>query len=94
MRIVITRRASEQLDAAYGFLASENLSAARRQQESIIRAINQLADFPETGRPGRIVGTREFIIQRTPHVAAYRISNSTVRVLALLHGARRWPERL
>jgi plasmid stabilization system protein ParE len=44
------------------------------------------------GRPGRVNGTRELIIQRTPYIAAYRIAGKTVRILRELHGAQMWPE--
>jgi toxin ParE1/3/4 len=49
---------------------------------------------PGIGRPGRIEGTRELVIHRTPYIAAYRISGNTVRVLRLLHGAQQWPEEM
>ena len=44
------------------------------------------------GRPGRIEGTRELVISRTPYIAAYRIAGDTVRILRLLHGAQQWPD--
>jgi plasmid stabilization system protein ParE len=43
------------------------------------------------GRPGRIEGTRELVISRTPYIAAYRIGGDTVRILRVLHGAQQWP---
>jgi addiction module RelE/StbE family toxin len=60
-----------------------------------IRAqVRQLLQFPETGRPGRIEGTRELVISRTPYIAAYRIMGETVRILRVLHGAQLWPDQL
>jgi len=50
--------------------------------------------FPEMGRPGRVDGTRELVIQRTSYIAAYRITGTTVRILRVLHGAQMWPEEL
>jgi plasmid stabilization system protein ParE len=44
------------------------------------------------GRPGRIEGTRELVISRTPYIAAYRIAGDNVRVLRVLHGAQQWPD--
>jgi toxin ParE1/3/4 len=32
------------------------------------------------------------VISRTPYIVAYRITGDTVRILRVLHGARRWPE--
>jgi addiction module RelE/StbE family toxin len=46
------------------------------------------------GRSGRIEGTRELVISRTPYIAAYRILGSTVQILRVLHGAQLWPEEM
>ncbi|HET7560985.1 MAG TPA: type II toxin-antitoxin system RelE/ParE family toxin [Rhodanobacteraceae bacterium] len=53
-----------------------------------------LLQFPVSGRPGRVEGTRELVIERTPYIAAYRIQSDTVRVLRVLHGALQWPNSL
>lgn len=37
-------------------------------------------------------GTREMVISRTPYFVAYRIAGDDVEILAVLHGAWRWPE--
>jgi plasmid stabilization system protein ParE len=51
-----------------------------------------LLDFPASGRVGRIAGTRELVINGTPYVAAYAVTDTTVRILRVLHGAQEWPE--
>jgi toxin ParE1/3/4 len=61
-RILWSRRAPEQLAAGYDFIVEDNPSAAEKQVEMILRAVEQLVDFPEMGRPGRINGTRELVI--------------------------------
>jgi plasmid stabilization system protein ParE len=48
--------------------------------------------FPELGRPGRVDGTHELVIQRTPYIAAYRIAGNTAFILRVMHGAQVWPE--
>ena len=62
--------------------------------DRIREQVEGLMQFPEIGRPGRIEGTREMVIHRTPYIAAYRIADDTVRILRVLHGAQRWPEEL
>lgn len=44
------------------------------------------------GRPGRVPDTRELVIAGTPYVMAYRIEGAQVHIVAVIHGARRWPE--
>lgn len=46
---------------------------------------------PALGRPGRVAGTRELVLPKTPYVVAYRIMEA-VEILAVMHGAREWPE--
>jgi toxin ParE1/3/4 len=43
------------------------------------------------GRPGRIPGTRELVIPRTPFVAIYMIEQGVVRAISLHHTAQKWP---
>jgi addiction module RelE/StbE family toxin len=45
-----------------------------------------------SGRPGRVEGTRELVITRTPYIVAYRIIGDTVRILRVLHSSRLWPD--
>jgi len=94
VQVIWTKPALAQLDAAFEFVAAENLNAAKRQDETIVRAIQQLASFPELGRVGRVSGTRELVIAGTQYIAAYRLRAGAIRVLAILHGAQRWPVRL
>ena len=53
-------------------------------------AAARLADHPEIGRTGRILGTRE-VIPHKSYCLVYEIEQETVWVLALVHTARQWP---
>jgi toxin ParE1/3/4 len=77
--------------AAHDFLAGENPSAAAKQVDMILRAVKELVNFPEMGRIGRVSHTRELVIPGTPYIVAYRLRGPTIRILAMLHGSRRWP---
>jgi toxin ParE1/3/4 len=78
----------EQLD----FIAADNPRAAVRVDEEIERQAGMLAQFPKMGREGRVKGTRELVIGRTPFILVYRIRGKRVEILRLLHGAQRWPK--
>jgi toxin ParE1/3/4 len=86
-----SKKATEQLLAVHDFIVVENSAAAAKQVDVILQAVKQLVNFPEMGRIGRIKDTRELVIAGTYYVVTYRLKDATVRVLALLHGARRWP---
>ena len=80
------------LHATYEYVAQENPPAADALIERILSAVEQIAQYPQLGRNGRVKGTRELIIAGTPYVVAYRLRRSQIDVLAALHGARKWPE--
>jgi toxin ParE1/3/4 len=54
--------------------------------------VARLSEFPSIGRPGRVHGTRELVVDDTPFIVAYRIREGTVEILVVLHSARKWPE--
>ena len=89
-----TPLAGRHLESAYEFLAQDTPTAADKAIEPILSAVELLEQRPEMGRKGRVHGTKELVITGTPFVVAYRLRREYVEILALLHGARRWPNRL
>ena len=81
-------------EALFDWIARESPRAAAIVDERIETAIETLPALPDRGRPGRIVGTREFLIAGTSCIAAYRVSGETIRVLRIFHTAQMWPEDL
>lgn len=61
--------------------------AVRGQADSL------LGDNPRIGRTGRIKGTRELVMARTPYIVIYKLSIARVQILRILHGAQQWPPR-
>jgi toxin ParE1/3/4 len=80
--------------AIYQFIEADSPRSAILVDDRIWNATLSLSRFPEIGRPGRIAGTRELVVQRTPYLVAYRIQDDGLRILRVLHGAQRWPRRL
>jgi toxin ParE1/3/4 len=79
-------------NAIYDFIDANNPRAAIAVDDRIEEAVERLVQFPMSGRIGRVEGSRELVIDRTPYIAAYRIADRTIRVLRLLHGAQEWPD--
>ena len=86
-----TDQARRHLSDLYVYIAEEREDAAERQLQAISGAVETLADFPLIGRVGRCAGTRELVVQGTPYVVAYRLRGGEIQILAVLHGAQRWP---
>jgi toxin ParE1/3/4 len=78
----------EQLD----YIAADNPTAAARVDEEIERQTDLLAQFPKMGREGRVNGTRELVINRSPYIVVYRVKEDRIEIIRLLHGAQRWPK--
>ena len=75
------------------YIADDNPEAAYRLHDEIEQQVEMLIRMPEMGRPGRRRGTRELVIAGTSYIAAYRLTKDGIKILRVLHGARRWPER-
>jgi toxin ParE1/3/4 len=79
-------------NAIFDYIEADSPRAAIAVDARIREQVATLTRFPQSGRPGRIEGTRELVISRTPYIAVYRITGDIVRILRVLHGARRWPD--
>ena len=93
MPIQWTQRARRQFFAIIDSALEENPSAAERLYDAITHSVSRLVTFPEIGRRGRVPGTRELVIASQPYIVAYRIRGQIIDILAVLHGAQKWPER-
>jgi toxin ParE1/3/4 len=90
-----TEKATRQLDQAHDYIALSNSEeVATRITLQIVSSVQRLAAFPMSGRAGRVAGTRELAIAHTPFIAAYTIQKTRIVILAIYHGAQRWPEEL
>lgn len=94
MRLTWSALAIADRMAIFDFIVQENPAAAIRIDTKIEAGIRQLLQFPESGRTGRVPGTRELVITGTPYIAAYSVLSDRIRVLRVLHGAQVWPDSL
>ena len=92
MRIEWSVFAQADRDAIFDYIEADSPQAAITVDDRIRVQVEGLVRFPESGRPGRVEGTRELVIDRTPYIAAYRVAGGTVRILRVLHGAQQWPD--
>ena len=92
MRIVWSRRAALHLTQARAYISQNNPRAAKNIAQAIVAATDRLADFPNSGRPGRIPFSRELVIPGVPFILVYTVDDDRVEILAVIHEARKWPE--
>lgn len=92
MRLTWSAFALADRNDIFTHIEADSPRAAVAVDEHIAQAALRLVEFPESGRPGRVPGTRELVIPRTPYIAAYAPTPNGVRILRVLHGAQMWPD--
>ena len=56
------------------------------------KPVDHLRRNPQQGKPGRVAETRELVLAGTPYIVVYRIEGAQVQIIAVIHGAQRWPD--
>jgi toxin ParE1/3/4 len=92
MKVLWLRRADARLVEIADYIAEANPAAAYAMTMRLRRAGNALSDMPYIGRPGRVAGTRELVVVGTPYLLAYRVTDTSIHILHVLHGRQQWPE--
>jgi toxin ParE1/3/4 len=92
VKIVWTEPARQDLRQVFEYIAEDSPKAAIKLLSTIKERAALLQDNPLMGRPGRVDGTRELIITETPYILPYRVTDTQIQILAVFHGARKWPE--
>lgn len=85
-----TPTALRDLQSLHAWMAKDSEDAAASMVQKILAALESLERYPAMGRKGRVAGTRELVV--LPYVIAYRVKKESIDILALIHGARRWPD--
>lgn len=91
MKLIWSPQALRDLAAVHATISQDDPTAARAVIGRILSLIERLPTTPHLGRPGRVAGTRELVIPRTPFIVPYRVSATAVEVARVYHAARRWP---
>jgi len=87
------RTALRNLEDEAAHIAADDPAAARLVVGRVLRAVDQLAEQPSLGRPGRVPGTRELVVAGTRYLVPYRVRRETIEVLRVFHTSRRLPTR-
>jgi toxin ParE1/3/4 len=74
----------------YSFIDDENPRAALELDTRISQSAQRLTRFPNLGRPGRLRGSREFVV--TPsYILIYEVQEGEIWVLNIVNTRRQWP---
>jgi toxin ParE1/3/4 len=89
--VVWSDEALDDFQTAIVFVAKDSARGAHLVADRLERAINSLAVMP-TGRPGRVGGNYERVVQGTSYIVAYTLSDTAVRITRIIHASRDWRE--
>jgi toxin ParE1/3/4 len=74
------------LIALRAHIAEHDPAAAKRVALHILYCVEYLlSENPKLGAPGRVPGTRELVIPKTPYVVPYRLRHSTIEIARVYH---------
>jgi toxin ParE1/3/4 len=93
VKVRITLQAAGHLNAVHEYLHAISPRVAVAQMKLIFRAIDRLKQFPQAGHVGRLEGTREMMVPRTPFLVVYSLRGEQINILAILHGSQQWPRQ-
>ena len=89
--VIWSERASSDLEDIYAYIANDSLFYAQYQVESIIRKVERLQQFPESGRH---IPEFPYLPYREVIVGSYRViyrvepTSEEVTIVTVVHGSR------
>jgi toxin ParE1/3/4 len=93
MTLAWSPEAIGDLASLRAYITVDDPAAAKRIAIHIIHCVEELLSRNSQLRhPGRVPGTRELVIPKTPFVVPYRVHNEVLQISRVYHHARRWPE--
>ena len=92
MEVVWLEEATKDLKEIGRHIAKDDPAAAYRVLAKIKASADSLEHNPELGRTGRVAKTRELVIAGSSYIIPYTIKKKHVRILAVMHSSRKWPD--
>jgi toxin ParE1/3/4 len=85
-------RATRDLRELITYIAEDSPKNAELVNSRILKSVELLDGMPLCGREGRVPGTRELVVGRTPYIVVYQMDSDQPRILRIYRGARKWPD--
>ena len=87
------KTASKNLDAAMGHIAQDDPEMAATMYRYIRARVDALLRQPAQGRPGRVCGTRELVMEKYPYIVPYRVKDNEIQILRVFDTSRKPPDK-
>lgn len=89
MKVVWTREAQQDVHEAFRFISLDKPDAAERVVARLTDAGNKLGLMPYWGRVRQSPKLREVAVPGLPYILVYEVTEETVFIQRVMHGARR-----
>lgn len=93
MKLQWTRAAVGDLAEIRNTIELDRPEVAEGIAKLILESVSRIRQYPDVGKIGRMKGTHELVVPRSPYVLVYRRFRTSVQILRVLHGRRKWPNR-
>lgn len=85
-----TEEATTDLVDIVDYIEQRNAQAAQRLMETIVESVQNLPLMPYVFRPGRVAGTREYVVHPN-YIVVYQVGADFIDVLRVLHSREQYP---
>jgi len=86
LQVQWTNKAIKRLEEIEAYIGQESPSAAKKVILTIIKkTATHLSKYPDSGKPGRLMGTRELLFSDSPYLVVYTVRSNIVTILTIFH---------
>ena len=89
-RLLWSAKARQRRDEIFDYIAADNPVAALWLDEQFSQAAKRILEFPQSGRKGRVLGTREVIVHGN-YILVYELLVDKIVILTVHHAAQQYP---
>lgn len=91
MKVVVTERAADELEAILSFLKPLSPMGAKSVQVAVQRAFSVLEVFPRIGRMQKVPGLRRLVARPYPYNIYYVVDeeSAVVMIISIVHTSRK-----
>lgn len=86
-----SKLALRNLDEIATYYETKQNGLGYRFAKYYYQQIEILIIMPNIGRPGKVFGTREVVLQEFPYLVIYRIRKKHIQILRIFHQQRCYP---
>ena len=93
MHVKWLEKAFSELAEITEYIAKDDEDAAKKVATYIQLRVESLTVQPNQGRPGRVTGTRELVLDKFSFLIPYRVRGEEIQILRIFHTSQNPPKK-